>query len=273
MRSVESLFEDGLVWLARADSARANGGKTTGLFRASPRLKNVVSRDRLDRAEEEALCFGVAEIDLALGGGLAADSIHEWYFPDSHEYFPLLLPVYLSAGRLRADADKHVFWIGRKAWPSPHVLREAGGEKLISSSIFIDPPDNKSLLEVFETILRSRVAASVTAIVGNLSFVASRRLALAARSGKTPGIILRGQPVASRQSAAASSWRIGHIASENMQPRLEVELLRQKGSGLSSLSWQLDFYGGENERQKISLYVPPGVEREAGSKAQRRFGS
>ena len=258
---ISRLFSEKLLWFAEKDSA-------AGVMRDSEKQKGLIAA--LQICEEKPACggktaqaagFGVAEIDEALdAGGLRFGAIHELFFDAPREsYLPLIVPVCLSAGSFYEASGRYFFWIGKKVWPSPFILEQAGGAEFLSRCVFLDPPDEKSLLWSVETALRSRAVSCVTAAVKNLKFSSSRRLELAAGNGATLGMLLRSARDLKDNSAAATRWRIKHKNSSGLDPLFELELLKQKGSGARSLRWMVRFHTDEDGRKKISLHIPSGL--------------
>lgn len=258
---ISRFFSDKTIWFAEKEAK-------AGMVSDSARQKRLIAAlqaggERPLRSSEQVrvASFGISEIDGALCfGGLKFGAIHECFFAKPEgSYFPLIVPVCLSAGSFEESSGRYFFWIGRKAWPSPFILEQAGGEAFLSRCVFLDPADEKSLLWSVETALRSRAASCVVVAIKNLRFSVSRRLELAARYGGTLGIFLRDPRGLKDNSAATTRWLIKHRPSPDLDPLFEIELLRQKGAGSAPFRWVIRFCTGKNGQKKVSLHIPSSL--------------
>ena len=106
--------------------------------------------------------------------------------------------------------------------PADLLMVEAGGARDVAWAM--------------EECLRSGALAAVLGEVKRMNFVASRRLALAARESQTPALLLRGDGMGTA-SAACSRWRVtalpGRANPFNVvapgSPRWRLELVRCRG--------------------------------------------
>ena len=105
---------------------------------------------------------------------------------------------------------------------------------------------DREMAWAMEECLRSGALAAVLGETGRMSFVASRRLALAARESRTPALLLRGDGLGTA-SAACSRWRVTTLSPDREagcadpfdtplfdtgalgRPRWRLELLRCRG--------------------------------------------
>ena len=102
--------------------------------------------------------------------------------------------------------------------------------------VIVETRHERDVLWAMEESLRSGAAAAVLGETEQLAFVASRRLALAAREGGTPLLLLRGDGLAPA-SAAFSRWRVaawpGSVSPFDEAapglPRWRLELTRCRG--------------------------------------------
>ncbi len=102
--------------------------------------------------------------------------------------------------------------------------------------VIVETRRERDVLWAMEESLRSGAAAAVLGEAEQLAFVASRRLALAAREGATPLLLLRGDGLAPA-SAAFSRWRVAAWPGSASPfdeaapglPRWRLELTRCRG--------------------------------------------
>jgi hypothetical protein len=159
---------------------------------------------------------------------------------------PLLLFAHLArqcAGESSDSRGGLIVWIGRRLWPQPQALMMHGAADprphpryaALHRTLLVDPPSEDDRLWAIDLCLRSPAVAFVAADAGGLKHAHSRRLQLAAESGKSGGaggaLALLARPVRELAiaSAAATRWRIGRLASPTTRPRWMVQLVRCKG--------------------------------------------
>ncbi|MHB1302614.1 MAG: hypothetical protein ACYCZB_03945 [Acidiphilium sp.] len=96
--------------------------------------------------------------------------------------------------------------------------------------LFAEVKDNAEALGAAEVALRGGMAAVVEC--RELSRVAAKRLALAARQGRALGLALRHAPARTPQdsTAFASRWMVHSAPGGPHAPRLRAELLYAKGT-------------------------------------------
>ena len=166
-------------------------------------------------------------IDSELGGGLPQGVVHEWFTASNP---PLAFFIHLAAQAIKnGNASGPVLWIGRNCWPYPHALVAAGHPLLLQRSIFIDPPDNASRLWSIDQALRSREVAITIADARGMTMAHSRRLQLAAESGRALALLARPSSELDCLSASATRWLVQPMPSPLFKPRWTVELLRCRG--------------------------------------------
>ena len=193
--------------------------------------------------------LGEANLDGALGGGLAAARLHELWPAQSEDGpsaagFALLLA-------LKAAGDKGtIVWIEQQARQGqlyPPGLAELGIDP--ARILFVNAPDERALLRAAGDVVRSPApGATVIALAGParlLDLTASRRLTLFAEASGTTAILLRAaDPQA--PSAATTRWRVGAAPSRALEanapgaPAFMLDLLRQRG-GAPSSGWLLEW--------------------------------
>ena len=92
-------------------------------------------------------------------------------------------------------------WIGRACWPHPLTLSVGVRRR----SLFVAPPDREKRLWAAELAVRSPAVGIVVAEGEGLRMAATRRLQLAARSGRT--LVLLARPSAERGELSAAATR------------------------------------------------------------------
>lgn len=210
---------------------------------------------------------GWAEIDAALGGGLAAGGLHEWFGVEAADGNgecvtshgngpgqsmggqprgangrwtpPICILVHLAWQAARqAPSMRWTLWIGRSCHPYPRVLaRDRGRDRrLLEHSLFVAPREAASRLWAIELALRSPAVGCVVGDGSGFGRAATQRIQLLARDQSKWALIARPPPECDRLSAAQSRWRVrseplspAGRSVTGVQPRWSMELLRCKG--------------------------------------------
>jgi hypothetical protein len=166
---------------------------------------------------------------------LAQGVLHEWLCPDEGRgrswMPPLFLFGYLAQCALREEPSL-VIWIGRRVWPQAHALAHIS-RNLLASSLLVDPvsadTDGSDRLWTMDVCLRSPAAAVVIADASGMQLAHSRRLQLAAESGRALTLLARSEREQGTLSASPLRWRIDRVRSPTSRPRWQCELVRCKG--------------------------------------------
>ncbi len=216
--------------------------------------------------------FGVPSIDSLLPSrGLEFGALHEWSFETSSanktlEWHPplsiisvlLKRAIKLSASQESLKQKKLILWVGRKCWPTPHLLssifslpeNEQGFKESTSSlptkpfnlpsenSIFLDPPDKQSRLWALIQGLRCSLTLSIIADGSGFSSVASRRIQLAAQKQNALILLCRPPWELGRPSSAQTKWLVSPLPSSEASPAWSLELIRSRGLS-SPAKWVL----------------------------------
>jgi len=177
---------------------------------------------------------GWLDVDETLCGGLRAGQIHEWlvgavgtlWLPPLHLLIHLVRQAIQDANR---SSRQSVIWIGKSCWPYGRSLVQREDRKLLDHSILVDPPDDASRLWAIDLALHSSAVAAVIADGSRLDMAASRRLQLAAETGRALALLARPLREQDMLSASATRWRGETAASCADNPRWIVSLLRRKG--------------------------------------------
>mgnify|MGYP003583935345 CR=1 FL=1 len=207
-----------------------------------------------EQTQAETRRLGLAEMDQALGGGLAAGRLYELFPAHAQDEasamgFAVMLMLCLTQGPQKLP----ILWLREEA-----VQRRAGlhGPGLVD--LGLDPsrlilgvlPDPKALLRAGADALRcAALGVVVLELSGNpplLDLTATRRLALAAEeSGVTP-LLLRLRGARPAPSAAQTRWQVASAPSALLEadapghPALTLTLLRQRG-GAAGLDWTVEW--------------------------------
>lgn len=188
-------------------------------------IESIQSRGRIGEAGPAHLgapgaCLSTAwpQIDLALGGGLARGSLHEWFAQkDRGRWFPpMAIFIHLAWRAIEENLTDGplILWIGRSCWPNPRALIRvalggSGGSDdraLLARSLLIDPPDDAARMWAIDLSLRSSAVALVAADGARLDMAATRRLQLAAEAGRSLLLLARPHHEINELSAAATRW-------------------------------------------------------------------
>jgi hypothetical protein len=154
---------------------------------------------------------------------LAQGAIHEW-FTDERSVWIAPLSILIHVVR---QTRGRVMWIGRRVWPYPRGL----AVPLLARSIFVDAPGRDERVWAIDLALRSAAVGAVVGDGAGLSMAESRRLQLAAGSGRGLGLVARPLKEVRELSAAQTRWVIRPEPSKGggEEPCWSVELLRCKG--------------------------------------------
>jgi hypothetical protein len=166
--------------------------------------------------------------------------LHEWLCGDQADSggqvwtAPILVFAHLVREAVEGDSarERLVVWIGRRVWPQPNVLvRQSQDDRrdVLRRSLLIDPRSLDDRMWAVDLCLRSNAVSAVVADVSGMSMAQSRRLQLAAESGRALALFARPWNERKEHSAAARRWRIEPTPSPNASPRWRVELVRCKG--------------------------------------------
>lgn len=145
-----------------------------------------------------------------------------------------------------------IVWIGKRCWPSPFLLNSLDtaetppAYRLLQRSLFIDPPNNASILWAIETCLRSRAVHLVIATCPRVSRTTTQRLAYVARTNNTTALLLRAAADITAPTYATSRWSISPAPSAHDAARWELRLLKLTGTSHRQLSWVVELQSREH---------------------------
>ena len=255
-REVHELITQGLVW----------NGESTPV----DNLWETCSQQAQQRSVER-IPFNLPEIDGALStGGLACGALHEFYYKDPSHNVPLsvALPTLLARNAIDAYYDSpasawdrvrsgtppfFIAWIGRRSWPTPFALPQ----RVLSSCLFIDPPNDKLTLWAIETALRSPLIKLVIADCPRIPLMTTRRFSLRAHSNQTTAILLRALKDIAMPSSSATKWALTPIPSSDLYPKWGLTLERNKGGATPHSSWAISLESDYEDRETLSLRILP----------------
>ncbi|MCW0200204.1 hypothetical protein [Sphingopyxis sp.] len=206
--------------------------------------------------EGDWLATGHAPFDDALGGGLAAGRVHEFFAADALDATSAAAFAALLA--LRTPGRAPLIWLrtvdaARRAGSiyAPGIA-ELGGDP--DRLLLVEAPDPRLLLACANDAVRC--AGSAAVIVESwgkfplLDLTAGRRLALGARDAGTTLLMLR-LNAAPAPSVAETRWSVVAAASRALEadapgaPAFDLELLRWR-AGPAGGRWRLDWNHDEN---------------------------
>lgn len=203
--------------------------------------------DGVDEPTGDRIATGWNDIDAALGGGLAAGGLHEWFGVedaaagesrplDARWTPPLCILAHLAWQAFdRSSSSPWVVWVGRACHPYPRVLVRGADRRLLERSLFVSPRDVGGRVWAMDLALRSQAVGFVVADGSGLDRSATQRIQLLARSQTK--VVLAGCPPRQRSilSAAQTRWLVrterapGQRRAGEIRPGWSVELLRCKG--------------------------------------------
>jgi hypothetical protein len=257
-RSLNELISNGIVWQ----------GESTPVDNLWEKCSQPTQRGR-----NEVIPFNIEEIDGALAvGGLACGALHEFYYKDPSRNVgtSVAIPTLLARNAIedyyaspRSAWDKtasgappfFIAWIGRRSWPTPFSLPQ----RLLSSCLFIDPPNEKLTLWAIETALRSPLIKLVIADAPRLPLKTTRRLSLRAHANGTTAILLRSLKDLSMPSSSTTKWVLSPLPSSNLHPTWSLTLERSKGGAVPHSSWAISLENDYEDRETLSLRILPRV--------------
>jgi protein ImuA len=206
---------------------------------ALARLRESIGAVRED--DGAVLPFGIAEMDERLAdGGLMLGGLHEVSAatPTLTDDAAATLFAVGIAARAAGGTGRRVLWALTRFDLYAPGLEQAGLDP--ATLLFVEAREDKDVLAVMEDGLRHGSLAAVIGEVRRADMVATRRLQLAAMTGKTPALLARrwrrnGICPLAELSAAMTRWRIACAPSERLpaagvgRARWTVELARQRG--------------------------------------------
>jgi len=260
---VHDLITKGLVW----------NGESTPV----DNLWKTCSQ-RVEHRKVDTLQFNVPEIDGSLStGGLSYGALHEFYYKDPSRNVhtavaipTVAIPTLLARNAIDAYYTSsasawhrtasgtppfYVAWIGRRSWPTPFSLPQ----HLLSSCLFIDPPNEKLSLWAIETALRSPLIKLVIADCPRISLMTTRRFSLRAHAHGTTAILLRSLRDLSMPSSSATKWCLSPLPSSHLSPQWNLTLERSKGGAVPLSSWAISLENDYEDRETLSLRLLPRV--------------
>ncbi len=255
MRPLEDLLSAGLIWTAVPNTSGDALLKKLAILPAGIRP---------NKAPSWGVRFGAAEIDSAFSGApLRSGEIHEWGAPlqegtkgklvlPPHSLLTLLMQQALQAQP--GGHRRHIFWIGRSVWPTPHLIQEVLGSEALQHCFFLDPPDDNQHLWATVEALRSKATLIVVSQLSRLRMALSKKLALAAAAGGGLGFIVRPTRELQMLSAAASRWEVAPAPSKDGQRTWDLKLTSYKGQQPTVRRWRVEFVH-EVLYAKVSLRV------------------
>lgn len=208
------------------------------------------------------LPFGAAEVDGALGGGLALGALHE-VAADGLEAELGAAAAGFVACLLGAMADeaRPLLWIAQVCDLYPPGLLALGLDP--ARLIFASARSDALALEAMEAALRTGAMGAVVGEVQKLGRLSGRRLQLACLRQGSTGFLLRRWPYGRRaggeDSLAVTRWTIAPARSaiahgEPGPARWRVRLLSARGGGEGE--WLMEATGGFDVPHTLRVVSP-----------------
>lgn len=221
--------------VAMADT-RGNAAKASQQWAALiGRVRDIEQRSDVGGASRDVAGGTSRPLSAAATVGLGA--IHEWFVMPADASKPTGRPpvapiCVLShlAGRALEAEGGYVVWVGRRCWPYGRLLARGENRDLLERSIFVDAVNDASRLWAVDVALRCEAVCAVIADGTGLDMPATRRLQLAARAGRSVGLLARPPAELRGLSAAATRWIVTAVANhQSHHPRWRVRQIRSKG--------------------------------------------
>ncbi len=174
--------------------------------------------------------LGWSQADGWLGGGLCCGAVHEWIGLAGVPPITMLIHVAAQAASV-CDPGATRPWlvcVGREVWPTPHTVVRESGDHMLQRMLLIDPPTDADRHWATELALRCD-GLIVVADAGGMDMANSRRLQLAAESGRSLGLLARPRREADALSVATTRWLVQPEPTDVPRPRWRVTLARCKG--------------------------------------------
>lgn len=231
---------DGRSWDGRG-GCRANGGEEPGTPShddASDAMRALRARIEEVGKPKERSARVVLGDGMEDGGGIALrfGAVHEWFQVDwrggeagrieaggrapqgvtsarcgsratrSHHWTPpLTLLAGIACEAMRSGGATRLVWIGRRVFPYPVFLARLHPSWL-AASLFVDARERDARVWAMDVALRSEVPTCVVGDGQGLTLAESRRLQVAAKSGKGMALLARPEHEMDELSAAATRW-------------------------------------------------------------------
>ncbi|MFA9476948.1 ImuA family protein [Phycisphaerales bacterium AB-hyl4] len=187
-------------------------------------------------ASASQVVTGWTAVDAALGGGLVAGVVHEWFGGEpagpgqaADEAPPLTVLMHLARQAMGGGPrGGWCVWVGRGCWPHPHGLVDEQAA-VLERCLWVDPPTAAFRVWAIDLAARCAGVAVVVADGSGLDMAATRRLQLAAEAGGTLVLLARPAKERVKRSAASTRWAVTPAVSDTNTPRWELALWRCKG--------------------------------------------
>lgn len=189
-------------------------------------------------------------------------AVHEWFgggVGRGDDGLPLLPLVDVVRRGFLAGAVSRVVWVGRRVFPYPLAIArlDAG---LLGASVFVDPPSGEARVWAIDLVLRTATPTAVIADGCGMALAQTRRVQLAAGTGRGIALLARSRDEEGVLSAATTRWRVEACASVGVGWRLT--LLRNKDQ--RALTDEARATVVEWSDAQGAIAVPAVVERGAG---------
>ena len=185
---------------------------------------------------------------------------------------PLMVLAHFAGEAARKEGGRRIVWIGRNCWPTLQVLCAISGKSVkdaLEGSLFLDPLTDAERYWGIGQALRCAGVAAVVADGSGMDATVSRRLQLAAESGKVLGLLARPawesreESMGKGRSWAATRWEVKPRISTAMGPGWEITLRSCRGQHREQdapHTWFAD-WSYQVFRETGALNISPGMGR------------
>ena len=189
--------------------------------------------------------------------------------------FPQQALTYLAitAARRPENQKKFIVWLGTDTWPTPFIIRDlcsgsADTAKILERCLLLNAKHSEQLIFAIK-VLRSNACVALIANFERLDFSASRKIAIAAKTGKSIALISRSEKYKYEPSLAYSRWIIeasntnfSNLTEEGFclfEAQQQARLIKLRGSAEEHKDFNLHFKK-LHEQETLSMYIFPQPE-------------
>lgn len=152
-----------------------------------------------------------------MGVSLRVRAVHEWFGGGVGDGLPLLPLVDVVRRGFSAGVVSRVVWVGRRVFPYPLAIARLD-VGLLAASVFVDPPSGAARVWAIDLVLRTATPTAVIADGCGMALAQTRRVQLAAGTGRGIVLLARSSDEEGMLSAATTRWRVEACASVGGSP-------------------------------------------------------
>lgn len=206
--------------------------------------------------------MGSGVIPTPGGVGVRMRALHEWFARPGGS-LALLPLIDLVRRGFASGTVSRIVWIGRRVFPYPLAIArlDAG---LLGASVFVDPPSGEARVWAIDLVLRTATPTAVIADGCGMALAQTRRVQLAAGTGRGIALLARSSDEEGALSAATTRWRVEACASVGAAPSVGWRLTLLRNKDQRALTDEARTTVVEWSDAQGAIAVPAVVERGAG---------